>query len=324
MIANLSEDKKFFVIESCTQEEYEQLKSAYTKKVDGYRFNPLYKKGLWDGNISFVKGPNIPSGTWSYLNDMAKMCKWELTLNGLDNLFDNSITEESFTEWCNVFFSDLAFKPRDYQIEAAYGILKYRKCISELATSAGKTLICFMVLAYLLDNKIIRNVLMIVPTIQLVLQSSGDFAEYNTEKLPLVIQQAYAGFRSNPDSNITVGTYQTLVKQDAEWYKGFDCVIVDECLHPSTKIKMSDNTEKEIQYVSDGDKVLTYNEKTKTNEIKEVEYVYKNLSLHDFLYEITLENGKTVKITGNHKVLLTNGSYKRADELTINDDILSI
>ena len=229
MIANLSEDKKFFVIESCTQEEYEQLKSAYTKKVDGYRFNPLYKKGLWDGNISFVKGPNIPSGTWSYLNDMAKMCKWELTLNGLDNLFDNSITEESFAEWCNVFFSDLAFKPRDYQIEAAYGILKYRKCISELATSAGKTLICFMVLAYLLDNKIIRNVLMIVPTIQLVLQSSGDFAEYNTEKLPLVIQQAYAGFRSNPDSNITVGTYQTLVKQDAEWYKGFDCVIVDEC-----------------------------------------------------------------------------------------------
>lgn len=51
MIVNLSEDKRFFVIESCTQEEYDQLKRAYTKKPDGYRFNPMYKKGLWDGTI---------------------------------------------------------------------------------------------------------------------------------------------------------------------------------------------------------------------------------------------------------------------------------
>ncbi len=228
MIANLSEDKKFFVIESCTQEEYDQLKAAYTKKVDGYRFNPLYKKGLWDGNITFIKGANIPSGTWSYLTDVAKMCKWDLHLNGIKNLFDENITEESFSAWCNDFFADIKFKPRDYQIDAAFNILKYRKCISELATSAGKTLICFMVLAYLLDNKIISKILMIVPTIQLVLQSSGDFAEYNTDKLPLVIQQAYAGFRDNPESNITVGTFQTLVKQEKEWYKQFDCVIVDE------------------------------------------------------------------------------------------------
>lgn len=228
MIANLSENKKYFVIESCTQAEYDQLKAAYTKKADGYRFNPLYKKGLWDGNISFVKGANIPAGTWSYLTDVAKMCGWDLKLNGIKALFDTEITEESFQEWCDGFFSDLTFKPRDYQIDAAFNILRYRTCVSELATSAGKTLICFMVLAYLLDNKIIRNILMIVPTIQLVLQSSGDFAEYNTDKLPLVIQQAYAGFRDNPDSNITVGTFQTLVKQEPEWYKKFDCVIVDE------------------------------------------------------------------------------------------------
>lgn len=325
MILNLSEDKKFFIIESCTQDEYNQLKIAYTKKAEGYRFNPLFKKKLWDGNITFIKGANIPSGTWSYLIDTAKMCKWkDFKLNGVSKLIDNEITIEKFTEWCNIFFDGLPFTPREYQINAAFNILKYKKCLSELATSAGKTLICFMVLAYLLDNKICKNILMIVPTVQLVLQSSGDFAQYNTSKLPLIIQQAYAGFKNNSDSNITVGTYQTLSRQEPEWYKQFDCVIVDECLHPETKIKMADNTEKEIQYVSAGDKVITYNEEKQINEIKEVEYVYKNLSPHNFLYEITLENGKTIKITGNHKVLLTNGIYKRADELTIDDDILSI
>lgn len=229
MIVNLSEDKKFFVIESCTQDEYDQLKCAYTKKPDGYRFNPMYKKGLWDGNISFVKGANIPSGTWSYLMDTAKMCNWDLKMNGISRLVDNSITLDSFTEWCNGFFEDLKFKPRDYQIHAAFNILKYKKCLSELATSAGKTLICFMVIAYLVDNKLINNkILMIVPTVQLVLQSSGDFAEYNTEKLPIIIQQAYAGFKDNDKANITVGTFQTLTKIPKEWYKQFDCVIVDE------------------------------------------------------------------------------------------------
>lgn len=236
MIVNLSEDKRFFVIESCTQEEYDQLKRAYTKKPDGYRFNPMYKKRLWDGTISFVKGANIPSGTWSYLMDTSNTCNWDLKLNGISKLVDTSITLEGFTNWCNTFFADLEFKPRDYQIEAAYNILRFKKCLSELATSAGKTLICFMVIAYLVDNKIINNkILMIVPTIQLVLQSSGDFMEYNTDKLPLNIQQAYAGFKDNPNANITVGTFQTLTKLSYEWFKQFECVIVDETHRANAK-----------------------------------------------------------------------------------------
>lgn len=235
MIVNLTNDKKFFSIESCSKEEYEQLKIAYTKKADNYRFNPRYKKGLWDGNITFVKGGYIPSGTWNYLKNLSISCKWEeLKINGLSKLFDTSITIESFTEWCNTFFKDLSFKPRDYQINSAFNILKYKRCLAELATSAGKTLICFMVIAYLIDNKLIQgNILMIVPSIQLVVQSFGDFSQYNTNKLPLIIQQAYAGFVDNPKSNITIGTFQTLTKQDENWFNKFDCIICDET-HRST------------------------------------------------------------------------------------------
>ena len=225
----LNEDKKFITIRECTQLEYDQLKTAYTKKADGYRFNPLYKKGLWDGNVTYMRGANIPSGTWSYLMDVARQCGWKLNIDGLSRIFDNTITLDSFTEWTNRFFDGLPFTPRDYQIEGAYNILRYKRCLSELATSAGKTLICFMVIAYLMDNKIIDGkILMIVPTVQLVLQSSGDFEEYNTEKLPLVIQQIYAGFKEKPNANIMVGTFQSLVKMPEEWFKQFGCVILDE------------------------------------------------------------------------------------------------
>ena len=68
---------------------------------------------------------------------------------------------------------------------------------------------------------------------------------------------------------------------EQEFYDQFDIVFVDECLHPDTKILMADNTEKCIKDVNIGDKVYTFNEKTQTKEINEVEYVYKNLSKSD-------------------------------------------
>lgn len=244
MIVELSDNRKYLVIRECTQEEYDQVKLSYTKMVDGYRFTPLYKKGLWDGSICFIKGANIPSGTYQYLREVCAKYGYPLEEQGLERLFDGGITRESFQEWVDDFFADSKFTPRDYQVEAAYRILRDRCCISELATSAGKTLICFMVIAYLLDRKVIGGkVLVIVPTIQLVMQSANDFLDYNTDRLPLNIQEIYAGFRLREGTNIMVGTYQSLTKLDDEFYKQFDCVIVDEA-HKSPAKSIRDILEK--------------------------------------------------------------------------------
>lgn len=239
MITELTIDKRFLLIRECTQEEYDQVVKSYTKQVKGYRFNPRFKKGLWDGTIKFVRGASIPSGTYMYLYDVMKEYGYDLKMRGLKHLWDCDITRESYKAWVDSFFAGTGWTPRDYQIEAAFKILKYRRCLSELATSAGKTLICFMVIAYLFDNKMLDGkVLMIVPTVGLVLQSSGDFEEYNTDRLPLNIQQIYAGFKLRDDTNIMVGTYQSLVKLPPEFYSQFDCVIVDECHKtPAASIK---------------------------------------------------------------------------------------
>mgnify|MGYP000688708887 CR=1 FL=1 len=55
---------------------------------------------------------------------------------------------------------------------------------------------------------------------------------------------------------------------------------------------------------------------------KEVEFVYKNLSKNNQMYEIELENGDILNITGNHKVLLKTNIWKRVDELDISDEII--
>lgn len=324
MNLTLSNDKMFLVIDSCTELEYEQLKTSLTKKIEGWRFHPLVKKKLWDGNISFIKRNKIPSGLWKEVIDICKEYDLEFSLNGITNVFDTQITQESFNDWVNDFFKNSEIKPRDYQVDAAFKILKYRRCLAELATSAGKTLISFMVIAYLMEVLDKKKVLMIVPNVSLVVQASGDFEEYNKQRVSLKIQQIYAGVKLRSSSNIVIGTYQSLSKNDEEYFKQFDVVLVDECLHPETLITMSDGSQKKICDIKEGEYVKTINDITFEVEDRQVDFIYKNLSEGQQMYEIEMEDGSTIKITGNHKVKLIDGSYKRVDNLTIDDEILSI
>lgn len=228
MELSLSPDRKFLTIDSCTELEYGQLTASLTKKIDGWRFHPLVKRGIWNGEISFIKRNKVPSGLWKEVVDISKEYDLKLSLNGVTQLFDHEITTTGFNEWAIAYFGNSDIKPRDYQIDAAFKILKYKRCLAELATSAGKTLISFMVIRYLMDVLGKKRILMIVPNVSLVVQATGDFEQYNAKKPGLIIQQIYAGVKLAKSSNLVVGTYQSLVKYPADYFKEFDVVLVDE------------------------------------------------------------------------------------------------
>lgn len=127
----------------------------------------------------------------------------------------------------------LAFKPRDYQYAASYKILQYRSSVSELATRAGKTLIAYMVFRYAMERMNVRKILMIVPSIQLVKQAYNDFNEY---KEFFKTECLWAGGSEVQSANLTVGTFQSLIKYldrkskkfNPSFFDGYDCVFVDE------------------------------------------------------------------------------------------------
>jgi Rad3-related DNA helicase len=101
-------------------------------------------------------------------------------------------------------------------------------------------------------------------------------------------------------------------------------LIVDECLHPDTQIIMFDGSTKKIIDINIGDLVKTINEVTNLIEYKEVDYVYKNLNKNKQMYEIEMENGDVIKITGNHKVKLASGEWKKVEDLSTDDEIINI
>jgi superfamily II DNA or RNA helicase len=230
MELSLTENKQLLRVDDATSLELEQLNISLTKRIDSWRFNPLVKKGVWDGYITYIKDDKwIPAGLWKEVMDICKEYRFELKINGISELFDRGINQESFQNWVDDFFEDSDITPRDYQVEAAYNILKFRKCLSELATSAGKTLISFLTVAYILEKQKAEKILFIVPNVSLVIQASEDFADYNyRNQVNIKIQQIYSGQKIRAGRNVVIGTYQSLIKKKAEYFDQFDAVIIDE------------------------------------------------------------------------------------------------
>lgn len=230
MILTLTENNQFLSIDDATELELEQLRISLTKRIESWRFNPLVKKGVWDGYVSYIKDDKwIPAGLWKYVIDVCKEYKFEVKINGIRRLIDSDINADTFEKWALDFFKDSEITPRDYQIETAYNILKYRKCLAELATSAGKTLISFLTVAYMLEKQKADKILFIVPNVSLVVQAHEDFHEYNyMNRVSLRIQQIFAGQKIKSNKNIVIGTYQSLIKKKPEYFAEFDAVIVDE------------------------------------------------------------------------------------------------
>lgn len=328
------------ILKESTREEYNQLKRILNPYVKNYRFMQRYKLGVWDGKIDNFKDGRINLGLWKTVYDVCQEYGYPFIVENKEFFpRDDSITYAKIEEFCKEFFNGYTvngktFFPYDHQIKAVQKLMKYKFGLVEIATAGGKSLAFFIMMGYIL--KYINpkaKFLLIVPSISLVTQFYDDILDYNEGynkeqknpfdlKLLEIMSDRPRKVRDGQEPNIYIGTYQSLEKYDRKFFKQFHTVAVDECLHPDTLIKMSDNTEKKIKDIRVGDFVWSFNEKTKNKEVKEVEYVYKNLSKDQQMFEIEMENGEKIKITGNHKVLLTSGDWKRVDKLTEKNDIL--
>lgn len=174
-----------------------------------------FPTGLWRSVQLFCEKNNIQTAGWDK----------KVTHSG------DEITYDKFKEVTKDYIN--SFNLREYQIKAAWMIIKYKHSLSELCTRSGKTAIMSCVLQYLMKNKGIKKPLIIVPSIHLVKQGVKDFKEYNSF---FDMAEVWAGSDMCGSENCIIGTFQSLVlradpkskKYDPEYFKGIDCVVVDE------------------------------------------------------------------------------------------------
>lgn len=182
--------------------------------------------GLWQEIYKFFKKHNVK---FDGLLDHQEMFKQDI--------------KHTFEEFKGIVDSwNLSLKPRDYQYESAYNILQWKQSVSSLATRAGKTLIAYIVFRYAMEYMGVKKILMIVPSIDLVKQGFSDFQKYQEF---FKAECIWGGGKLVQSSNLTIGTFQSLIKfldkkekkYNPHFYDGYDLVFVDET-HRATARQM--------------------------------------------------------------------------------------
>lgn len=248
MKVDITFDDKYIVLESEYIYELNVIRNAFTREIPNAW---MLKKITTIQNTErcFMNSYNmIPIGLWLEMVKIAKQFNINLELTDKAKLYLNSfqLNEEQFNKYVNDLFEDAKtdegkdFKPYDYQVKAAYNMLKYKKCCSEISTSGGKTLISFIIFKYLIDVENINNILYIVPSVDLAVQSAEQYERYESylkkHNHNWEIGILKAGLTKKQKEkvescNILFGTFQSLCKKTNLFFDRFNACIQDECHH---------------------------------------------------------------------------------------------
>jgi superfamily II DNA or RNA helicase len=241
----LSKDKQFIqLVEWQTDSEIAKIKTFFRRRNKEFFFNPDFKSGRWDGYDDFFTNGYIPIGLWLELEKFLKNNRYPVDISGIETFINRSFVKEKLIEFTVDLLKDTEiFEPRYYQMEAAFRILKYRYCAAELATSAGKTLISYIVFTYLKKLNLVNKdakFLLIVPRIPLVTQTADKF-EKNYYNGYVAFNLMKLGGKNKfkqklfDEADCIISTYQSLANLKPELLKKIKHINVDEAHTVQTK-----------------------------------------------------------------------------------------
>lgn len=205
----------------------QELRDYFTFKVEGAKFSPAYKNGMWDGNITLMSARGtIYCGLLTHIETFARNREYTFldTTSKVTPCDDDDI--EGFITRLNL---DESFTPRDYQKMALKVAVNNHRSLLVSPTASGKSLIIHMIMKWrqMVDRDMSR-VLLVVPKISLVRQMMGDLIEYGED--PDSIQMIMGGETKivAPTTRIVISTWQSLVPLKKPWFEQFNTFIGDE------------------------------------------------------------------------------------------------
>lgn len=303
------------------------LYSRYSAYQAGYQFNPKFKCRIWDGKVHLF---NIRSGILpiGFLFDLLSYCKtnglsFELEGMTVDEL-KVPIDEEKYKADILDNMKDAGITLRPYQDDAVRKALTYRKGILLSCTSSGKSLMLYNIIRQI-RREGFKKILLVVPNILLIKQMYDDFVDYGYADYETELTKMGGDEKPDLSCPVLISTWQSLQNKDMDFFEDFDAVFVDECLVGDTLIETKGG-KKPIKDIKVGELVLSFNEKTKEFEYKEVleTFINHTSSKSAKMIKITLENDETIEITENHPVLTENRGWVIAGELAETDEIVDI
>lgn len=206
--------------------EYEMYEH-FSYYVEGYKYMPKYKSGVWDGKIRLysIKTKSIYSGL---THEIIKFCERYGYTYDVDARLKPLNVIQDLKEFKKNIPSICKLDPYDYQMDALLAATIENKTLILSPTGSGKSLIIYLMIRFLL-NIIEENVLIVVPTTTLVEQLSKDFDSYDPDGIfSESCHKIYSGKEKHTNKRVTITTWQSVFRLPAEWFSTYGAVIVDE------------------------------------------------------------------------------------------------
>jgi hypothetical protein len=322
-------------LDGVTPEDRRTLTKRFSFEIPGARYLPAVRLGRWDGRVSYfsVAGStfiNLLPEIIPYLDERGYDVELEDLRDYSSSFAFNTIDEATFSHKVWPTGHPVAGQPvvlRDYQIEVVNNFLTNTQSIQEVATGAGKTLIT-AALSYSCES--FGRTIIIVPNKSLVAQTEADYRNLGLDV------GVYYGDRKEFGKTHTICTWQSLnnllknTKSGAdiditigEFIEGVNAIIIDECFSGEMRV-LTTMGYVPIREIKVGDTIVNYSENDGKFKIDTVVKTHKNLvhGMNEKMYEMEMDDGAKIRVTGNHKFLTTAG-WVRADELTENHEIIS-
>lgn len=224
-----------------------ELSEAFMFEVPGAKFQPAFKRGIWDGKIRlFNLGKRtLPVGLFHKLKEFGEQRNYSICLENSekygspDDCYPVSKQDVAkYVESLDLHGSGNKVTVRDYQLDGIWTALNKQRGILNSATGSGKSLMLYSICRYMTEVLKIR-VLIIVPTISLTSQLKSDFDDYSSNvdwSADDNVHTITAGVSKNIDKPIVISTFQSIYKMPADWYngtsgegmQGFGAIICDE------------------------------------------------------------------------------------------------
>lgn len=194
----------------------QELSEFFTFFAEGYKFQPKYESGVWDGKVRLfnLRSKSLPKGLLPVAIKFCEERGYPFTatqsLNPKSKIKETDIRE--FIDSIPVAARGEAIEVREYQKKAIVHSLQNYRSILLSPTSSGKSLILYFKIRYHLDV-LDHNVVLVVPTTQLVEQMFSDFKDYssiNGWDVEEHCQILYSGKEKIFHKRVMISTWQSL------------------------------------------------------------------------------------------------------------------
>lgn len=210
-----------------------EINDYFTFEVPGAKFMPSFKYGAWDGKKRMYSHVNqtLYLGLYSQLIQFATERDYKVI--EYDSIYPKDVVKfdkmKDFMKGLDIHAGGNKITPHYYQETAIDHALNNPRSTIVSPTSSGKSLIIYSLVRWHLQNN--RRILIIVPTINLVMQMYSDFKDYSSEiewDTNEHCHKIYSGQEKDSIKPVIISTWQSMQHNKADHFKKYDVVIVDE------------------------------------------------------------------------------------------------